>query len=145
MADVRAEADELLAGLREQLDAYRKVEAFSSDELSLVREAELEKATAVLARKQEALATIASVEERIKPLKMKWPEMKGLVPAEVRLSFQEVLGGLSGLLERLIALERETEDVLTSQIAVVRKAAPAVSAERVRKAYGAKPEGKKKN
>jgi len=145
MAEKRSEADSLLAGLREQLEAYRKVEAYSTDELNLVREAELEKATAVLAKKQEALATVATVEARIAPLKAKWPEMKALVPADIRLSFQEVLGGLSALLERLIALERETEEVLTGQIAVVRKAAPAISAEGVRKAYGVRPEGKKKD
>jgi hypothetical protein len=143
MADVRADADTLLTGLKEELEAYRAVEAISSDELRLVKEAELEKATAVLAKKQELLGTIAAVEERIRPLKAKWPAMKDQVPAELKMSFQSTLGDLSSLLERLIALERETEEVLSGQIAVVRKAAPSVSPDNVRKAYGVKPEGKK--
>ena len=143
MADVRADADILLAGLKEELEAYRKVEAISADELRLVKEAELEKATVVLAKKQELLGTIGAVEERIMPLKMMWPEMKSQVTAEIKMSFQTILGELSLLLERLIKLKRETEEVLSGQIAVVRKAAPSVSPDNVRKAYGVKPEGKK--
>jgi len=143
MADVRTEADTLLAGLKEELAAYRQVEAISTDELRLVKDAELEKATAVLAKKQELLGTIGAVEERIRPLKLKWPDMKEHVPADLRNSFQSTLGDLSILLERLISLERETEEVLSGQIAVVRKAAPAISPDNVRKAYGVKPEGKK--
>ena len=143
MVDVRAEADTLLAGLKEELASYRAVEAISSDELRLVKDAELEKATAVLAKKQELLATIGAIEERIMPLKAKWPEMKNLVPADLKMSFQSTLGDLSNILENLIKLERETEEVLSGQIAVVRKAAPPVSPDNVRKAYGVKPEGKK--
>ena len=109
MADVRADVDTLLAGLKEELEAYRKVEAISADELRLVKEAELEKATAVLAKKQELLGTIAGIEERIRPLKMKWSEMKDLVPADLKMTFQSTLGELSTILERLISLERETE------------------------------------
>jgi len=143
MADVRADADTLLAGLREELEAYRKVETISADELRLVKDAELEKATVVLAKKQELLGTIGSVEERIMPLKLMWPEMKGQVSADIKMAFQSILGELSALLERLITLERETEEVLSGQIAVVRKTAPSVSPDNVRKAYGVKPEGKK--
>lgn len=143
MADVRAEADTLLAGLKEELEAYRKVEAISSDELRLVKEAELEKATVILAKKQELLGTIGAVEERIRPLKAGWAVMKDQVSAEIKMTFQSTLGELSSILERLIRIERETEEVLSGQIAVVRKAAPSVSPDSVRKAYGVKPEGKK--
>ena len=66
MADMRAEADILLKGLGEELEAYRKVEAVSAEELRLVKDAELEKATAVLARKQE-LALLETLENG-KPL-----------------------------------------------------------------------------
>jgi len=129
--------------LKDELEAYRAVEAISSDELRLVKEAELEKATAVLAKKQELLGTIGAIEERIMPLKAKWPGMRDQVSAELKMSFQSTLGDLSSLLDRLINLERETEEVLSGQIAVVRKAAPSVSPDSVRKAYGVKPEGKK--
>jgi hypothetical protein len=61
-------------------------------------------------------------------------------------SFQAVLRELSVLLERLIAIERETEDTLSKQIAIVRKGIPVAAAEeRARRIYGAQKEGKRKD
>ncbi len=144
MADANTEAGTLLAGLRGQLDLYGRIREISRQELGLVKDAELEKATTILAKKQELLTEVGTIEERIKPLKAKWPDLKATIPGDVLSSFQAALGGLSSVLEELIAIERETEEVLSGQIAIVRKqAAPAVAEEKVRRAYGVKREDQK--
>ena len=146
MADLKSEAGTLLAGLKEEVALYGRIGAVSTEELRLVKEAELEKATGVLARKQEMLAELGGIEDRIRPLKERWPEIRPVIPPEVQLSFQATLRELSEMLEKLIAVERETEEVLSGQIALVRKrTGPVLSEENVRKAYGVRPEGKRKD
>jgi len=146
VAGITAEAQALLAGLREEADIYTKVLSLSGEELVLVKEAELEKATAVLSLKQRQLDQIGEIEARLKTAKDRWPEIRAGLPPEEARAFQDVLKELSGLLARLIALERETEDILSKQIAIVRKGIPASSPEeRARRIYGAQKEGKKKD
>ena len=134
-----AEAATLLDGLTREAGLYRGLVEVSTEELSLVKSHELERATVLLTKKQQALEAIAEVEKTIRPLKEQWPAMKAKLPAGESGPFSAVLKDLSDLLERLIALERETETVLSGQIATVRKAWPAAGAEeRAKKAYGGK-------
>ncbi len=141
MGEPAADHSALLEGLRREVAIYQSVLAISAEELKLVKDAELEQATVVLSRKQQQLEEIAAIEAKIKPLKERWPAIKaGLKPAELS-QFQAVLRDLSDLLERLIALERETEDILSRQIATVRKSPGGAAAEeRARRAYGAQKE-----
>ena len=141
MAETTANSAALLEGLRREVTIYTGVLAVSAEELKLVKDAELEQATAVLSRKQQQLEEIASIEARIKPLKEQWPTIKAGLPPPELSKFQTVLKELSDLLERLIAIERETEEVLSRQIATVRKTPGGAAAEeRARKAYGAQKE-----
>lgn len=143
MADVANESATLLAGLQSEAGLYAKVLALSNEELHLVKEAELERATGVLSRKQSHLDEITVIEVRIKPLKQRWPELKAALPSDRQAPFAAVLKDLSDVLERLIAVERETEDVLARQIAMVRKSpmATAATEERAKRAYGVRKEG----
>lgn len=146
MVEIAAEAKTLLDGLREEVDLYRRVLTLSTEELGLVRDAELEKATATLSSKQQRLEDIATIESRIKPHKERWPEIRASLASSPLAAFQAVLKDLSDLLEKLIEIERETEETLSRQIGIVRRSAPAAAAEeRARKAYGAQKEGKKRN
>lgn len=140
------EAGTLLAGLREEVVIYGNILAISGEELKLVKDAELEQATQMLSRKQQMLEDITGIESRIKPLKEGWPTLKASLPSGAQAQFSDVLKNLSELLERLIAIERETEEILARQIAIVKKGAGAAAAEdRAKKAYGAQKEreGKK--
>ncbi len=144
--EVTGEAGTLLAGLREEVVIYGNVLAVSGEELKLVKDAELEQATQMLSKKQQMLEDIAAIETRVRPLKEKWPTIKSALPGPAQSQFADVLKNLSELLERLIAIERETEEILARQIAIVRKGAGAAAAEeRATKAYGANKEreGKK--
>lgn len=144
--EVTGEAGTLLSGLREEVVIYGNILAVSGEELKLVKDAELEQATQMLSAKQRMLEDIASIEGRVKPLKEKWPSIKASLPAPAQAQFADVLKNLSDLLERLIAIERETEEILARQIAIVKKGAGAAAAEeRAKKAYGAQKgrEGKK--
>jgi len=144
--EVTGEAGTLLAGLREEVVIYGNVLAISGEELKLVKDAELEQATQMLSRKQQMLEDIANIEGRVKPLKEKWPSIRASLPGPAQGQFADVLKNLSELLERLIAIERETEEILARQIAIVRKGAGAAAAEdRAKKAYGSNKEreGKK--
>ena len=146
MAEISAEAKTLLDGLKEEAGIYRIVLSLSTEELDLVKEAELEKATTALSSKQQKLEQIATIESRIKPHKSHWPEIKATLPSGPLDSFQDVLRELSDLLEKLISVERETEETLSKQIGIVRRSVPAAAAEeRARKAYGTQKEGKKRN
>lgn len=146
MAEVSGDTKTLLVGLTDEAGLYTKVLSLSTEELQLVKDAELEKATAVLSLKQQKLEQIAEIEARIKPHKERWPQIKAGLPPTSLVPFQEALKELSDLLEKLIAVERETEETLSQQIVTVRKGIPAVAAEeRARKAYGAQREGKKKD
>ncbi len=141
--EATGESGTLLNGLQEEAAIYRKVLDDSAEELRLVKSAELEKATASLSRKQQHLEEIAAVERRIKPLKDRWPEIKSGLATGAFSAFQSTLKDLSDLLEQLIAIERETEEILSQQIAVVRKGVgAAVTEEQARKAYGAKQPNK---
>jgi len=144
---VAPEADTLLEGLKEETGLYRKLLSVSSDELRLVKDAELEKATSLISEKQTILDSIAVVEQRIKPSKERWPEIKAALPAGRQSEFQAALKDLSDVLERLIGLERETEDTLSGQIRTIKGAGrrmPAGSTEeQARRAYGAQKEAKR--
>src|SRR5688572_4106846 len=118
---VSANADTLLTGLTAEVALYQSILAVSTEELALVKKAELEQATQVLARKQRLLEDVAAIENEIKPLKNEWPQIRTTLTPEEKPKFGAALKQLSDLLERLIALERETEDVLSGQIAQVRK------------------------
>jgi hypothetical protein len=146
MTEMTGEAQALLTGLKEEAGLYTRILSLSAEELQLVKEAELEKATAALSLKQRQLDQIGEIENRLRPAKERWQDIKaGLPPASVQ-SFQAVLRELSVLLERLIAIERETEDTLSKQIAIVRKGIPVAAAEeRARRIYGAQKEGKRKD
>jgi len=145
MAEMAVEARILLTGLREEEGIYTKILSLSAEELKLVKEAELEKATGVLSLKQRHLDEIGAIEGRIRPMKEKWPEIRVKLPSDSLAQFQVTLKELSDMLERLITLERETEDTLASQISVVRRGIPVTEAEeKAKKAYGAQKEGKKK-
>jgi hypothetical protein len=136
--ELTGEAGTLLAGLREEAVIYGNILAVSGEELKLVKDAELEQATQMLSRKQQMLETIAGIESRVKPLKETWPALRAGLPPSAQSQFSDVLKNLSELLERLIAIERETEEILARQIAIVRKGAGAAAAEeRAKKAYGA--------
>jgi len=141
MVEAAADSAPLLEGLRREVAVYQSVLGISGEELRLVKDAELEQATVILSKKQQLLEEIASIEVRIKPLKERWPALKAaLKPAELS-QFQTVLKDLSDLLERLITIERETEDILSRQIATVRKGPGGAAAEdRARRAYGAQKE-----
>ena len=144
--ELTGEAGTLLAGLREEAVIYGNILAVSGEELKLVKDAELEQATQMLSRKQQMLEDIANIEGRVKPLKEKWPSIRASLPGPAQGQFADVLKNLSELLERLIAIERETEEILARQIAIVRKGAGAAAAEdRAKKAYGSNKEreGKK--
>jgi hypothetical protein len=146
MSEVTGEAGTLLTGLREEVVIYGNVLAISGEELKLVKDAELEQATQMLTKKQQMLEDIATIEGRVKPMKAKWPSIRASLPAPAQGQFADVLRNLSDLLERLIAIERETEEILARQIAIVKKGAGAAAAEdRAKKAYGAQKdrEGKK--
>lgn len=141
-----ANADTLLTGLTAEVALYQSILAVSTEELALVRKAELEQATQVLARKQSLLEDVAAIENEIKPLKNEWPLIKAGLTAEQKPKFGDALKQLSELLERLIALERETEEILSGQIAQVKKSPVTMAAEsRAKKAYGEQKEreGKK--
>jgi hypothetical protein len=145
MAETMVEAQTLLTGLREEAGLYTTILSLSAEELRLVKEAELEKATGVLSLKQRRLDEIGVIEARIRPMKEKWPEIRVSLPSDSLAQFQGTLKELSDTLERLIALERETEDTLSGQISVVRKGIPIAEAEeKAKKAYGAQKEGKKR-
>ncbi len=136
-----ANADTLLTGLTAEVALYQSILAVSTEELALVKKAELEQATQVLARKQRLLEDVATIENEIKPLKNEWPQIKATLTPEEKPKFGAALKQLSDLLERLIALERETEDVLSGQIAQVRKSPVTMAAEqRAKKAYGEQKE-----
>ncbi len=140
------EAGTLLAGLREEVVIYGNILAISGEELKLVKDAELEQATQMLSRKQQMLEDITGIESRIRPLKEGWPALKASLPSDAQAQFSDVLKNLSELLERLIGIERETEEILARQIAIVKKGAGAAAAEdRARRAYGVQKEreGKK--
>ncbi|MEK7475026.1 MAG: hypothetical protein AAB152_05265 [Candidatus Coatesbacteria bacterium] len=146
LSEVTGEAGTLLAGLREEVVIYGSVLAISGEELKLVKDAELEQATQMLTKKQQMLEDIANIESRVKPMKEKWPSIRASLPAPAQGQFADVLRNLSDLLERLISIERETEEILARQIAIVKKGAGAAAAEdRAKKAYGAQKdrEGKK--
>ncbi len=144
VAEVAGETGALLAGLRQEVDIYRKILGVSTEELKLVKEAELEKATGALSQKQKMLEEIAIIEKNIQPVKARWPQIKPTLAPDLLSSFQAALKELSDLLEELIAIERQTEDILSQQISIVRKGVGAsVTEERARKAYGAKPAGEK--
>lgn len=141
MVETTADSNSLLEGLRREVAIYQSVLAISGEELRLVKDAELEQATVVLSKKQQQLEEIAAVEVRIKPLKERWPAIKAALPPPDLSKFQTVLKDLSELLEQLIAIERETEDVLSRQIATVRKSPGGAAAEeRARRAYGVQKE-----
>ncbi len=144
MVEARTEMDDLLNGLEEEAGVYRELLAVSREELKLVKDAELEKATEVLSRKQRMLEDIATIEKRIQPAKERWPQVKASLPPDRVSGFQAALKELSDILEKLIAVERETEDVLSRQISIVRKGVRAsVTEDQARKAYGAKSPGRK--
>lgn len=141
-----ANAETLLTGLTAEVALYQSILAVSTEELTLVKKAELEQATQVLARKQGLLEDVAAIENEIKPLKNEWPLIKAGLTPEQKPKFSEALKQLSELLERLIALERETEEILSGQIAQVKKSPVTMAAEsRAKKAYGEQKEreGKK--
>ena len=134
-------AETLLTGLTAEVALYQSILAVSTEELGLVKQAELEHATQVLARKQSLLEDVAAIENEIKPLKNEWPAIKATLTPEEKPKFAQTLKSLSDLLERLIALERETEDVLGGQIAAVKKSPVTIAAEqRAKKAYGEQKE-----
>jgi K+/H+ antiporter YhaU regulatory subunit KhtT len=138
MAEVTGEAGTLLAGLREEVVIYGNILAISGEELKLVKDAELEQATQMLSKKQQMLEDITAIESRVKPMKEQWPTIRAKLPGPVQGQFSDVLRNLSELLERLIAIERETEEILARQIAIVKKGAGAAATEdRAKKAYGA--------
>lgn len=133
------EATALLDGLQREAGLYRGLIEISGEELRLVKAAELEQATVLLAKKQSVLEEIGAIEKSVKPLKERWSAIRSMLPSETQSKFSTVLKDLSDLLERLIAIERETEEVLSGQIAMVKKARPMPGAEeRAKKAYGGK-------
>jgi hypothetical protein len=134
-----AEGATLLEGLQREAGLYRGLIDVSTEELRLVKAAELEQATVLLSRKQAVLEEIGAIEKSVKPLKERWSAIRATLPAETSARFAAVLKDLSDLLERLIAVERETEEVLSGQISLVKKAKPMPGAEeRAKKAYGGK-------
>lgn len=141
MVEPAGDSAALLEGLRREVAIYQSVLAISGEELRLVKDAELEQATVVLSKKQQQLEEIAAIETRIKPFKERWSAIKAGLPPPELSKFQTVLKDLSQLLEQLIAIERETEDILSRQIATVRKSPGGAAAEeRARRAYGAQKE-----
>ncbi len=133
------EAAALLDGLQRESALYRSLIEVSGEELRLVKAAELEQATVLLTRKQGVLEEIAVIEKGVKPLKERWSAIRATLPPDTQAKFSGVLKDLSDLLERLIAIERETEEVLSGQITLVKKARPMPGAEeRAKKAYGSK-------
>ncbi len=143
MAEVSLDAQTLLTGLKDEASLYSRVISLSTEELKLVKEAELEKATGLLTQKQQQLEQVAAIETRIKPHKERWAEIKAGLPPDSVGPFQTVLKELSDLLEKLIEIERETEDTLSKQIVTVRKIPAVAAEEQARKAYGAQKEKEK--
>jgi hypothetical protein len=134
-----AEGATLLDGLQREAALYRSLIDVSGEELRLVKGAELEQATVLLAKKQQVLEEIGAIEKTVKPLKERWSAIRATLPGETQSKFSSVLKDLSDLLEKLIATERETEEVLSGQIALVKKTRPLPGAEeRAKKAYGGK-------
>ena len=136
--DASNQALKLLAGVREIRQVYEEMVGLGRHQSSVLAEGDLDQIFELATQKESSLRRAGLIEERIRPLKVSWPEYRESVPGDVRDQVEAAFTDLKQLLSQLVELEAEAENRLkarhTGAADRIRKLA---QGRQVQNAYGA--------
>ena len=101
--------------LQDEFVLYSDMLQLYSNESRLIEEGRIDDFTASLREKEEYLNKEMYLEKVIAPLKNDWNRCRGIVSEELQLQIQELIDRFKALVEKLVAHQKENEDLLAKK------------------------------
>jgi hypothetical protein len=114
------ELQDLLEYFGREQACYTSLLDLSRQQRSLIEEGQMDRLLGVLGHKQQILGQVADIEMRLRPYKENWDSVRHRLSSDDRGMVDAALSTVEELLGELIGLEKESEDLLVSQMNTVR-------------------------
>ncbi|MBY0588126.1 flagellar protein FlgN [bacterium] len=115
------ELQELLEYFGREQACYTSLLDLSRQQRMLIEDGQMDHLLAVLGHKQQILGQVSEIETRLRPFKENWDVVRQSLSRDDRGMVDDALSTVEELLGELIGLEKESEELLVSQMSGVRQ------------------------
>ena len=138
------DAARLAADLGEQVECYRRLARLAESQHAFVEQGATDRLLEVLQGRQAELGRITAIEERLRPIKRRWPEVSAALPAGERESAEAMFHEARSLLASITAADQGDALVLQQRkLNLGKQIAAATGARTVNRNYAAAAYAKK--
>mgnify|MGYP000669325258 CR=1 FL=1 len=128
----------VLSAMERQVDCYRRLVKLAAVQHDHVQNGRTEALLEVLEARQRVLDEIGMLEETIAPARREWRKFAQSLDEDLRSRAQSLLKEMRGLLEKIVAADRDDTMVLQQQkLSVGRQIGQAVAARSASRGYAA--------
>lgn len=110
-----ADLDDLLEFLGEEQACYTSLLNLSRQQKEVICHGDVDELLRTLGEKQNVLAKVAQIESKLLPFKQNWGDVRNSLGSSERQVLDMALGTVEELLAELIALEKESEQLLVER------------------------------
>lgn len=111
----KADFHNLLEYFGQEQACYTSLLDLSRRQRDVIEGGDVDSLLSLLARKQQVLLDVSRIEEKLQPYKRTWKQVRESIGASGRQKLDLALSTVEELLAELIALERESEQVLAQK------------------------------
>lgn len=110
-----SDLDDLLEYLGQEQACYTSLLDLSRQQKEVITDGEVDDLLQTLSQKQKVLARIGEIETKLLPFKQNWGDVRASLDDDDRQVLDLALGTVEELLAELIALEKESEQLLVER------------------------------